>query len=304
MGIIDTLTAGFNTVAKRIWLILLPVALDLALWLGPKISIGPMLDNALGSLQRMATSTGAEVQFPEMVELSRELLGSINLLSLFAWTDLGMPSVARQIPIDLVSDRVIEVASLGLTLWLVPTLLVTGLLVTCLYLVLIGQQVRDERIELLRALRLAPRSWIHMLLLLVPLRGIAFSALTVGSLLGPLVFVAAGMVLWLLLYLYFAPQAITMTEADPLSALRDSFIVVRISFWPTLGLIALSYLITAGLSMLWTMLASTQVGMLVTIVGNAYVRTGLTAAAFIFFRDRMAIWHDLIAQHTNASSNA
>jgi hypothetical protein len=36
-SVIDTLTAGYETINRRPWLILLPIALDLLFWLGPKL---------------------------------------------------------------------------------------------------------------------------------------------------------------------------------------------------------------------------------------------------------------------------
>jgi len=39
-------------------------------------------------------------------------------------------------------------------------------------------------------------------------------------------------------------------------------------------------------------------GMLLAILGNAYIGSGLTAAAFIFYRDRVAVWRELQEQRS------
>jgi len=52
---IPTLLAGFNTVANRIWLILLPVGLDLLLWFAPKLSVKNLMMNSLNESLKMLT---------------------------------------------------------------------------------------------------------------------------------------------------------------------------------------------------------------------------------------------------------
>ena len=43
-GVIGSLRAGFDAVSKHIGLILLPVALDIFLWLGPRLSVGGLVN--------------------------------------------------------------------------------------------------------------------------------------------------------------------------------------------------------------------------------------------------------------------
>src|SRR5574340_324814 len=60
---IPTIMAGFNTVANRIWLILIPVALDLLLWFAPKLSIKNLIMPQIVD----ATNTLAKLGSPELV---------------------------------------------------------------------------------------------------------------------------------------------------------------------------------------------------------------------------------------------
>ncbi len=57
--------------------------------------------------------------------------------------------------------------------------------------------------------------------------------------LGALAFLFWGLALWVVLYVMFVPEAITMAQEKPLRAVAASFAVVRSSFWSTLGLIVL-----------------------------------------------------------------
>jgi hypothetical protein len=43
VSVIDALMAGLTTVARRPWLIIVPVAIDLFLWLAPRLSINSLV---------------------------------------------------------------------------------------------------------------------------------------------------------------------------------------------------------------------------------------------------------------------
>jgi hypothetical protein len=57
LGVIDTLSAGFGLINRRLWLILLPIALDLFLWYGPRLSIAPVAQDALRTFNRSLAET-------------------------------------------------------------------------------------------------------------------------------------------------------------------------------------------------------------------------------------------------------
>src|SRR5438552_14178602 len=44
-GLIDTLQAGFNTINRHLWLLLLPLIVDLLLWVGPQLTIGTAISD-------------------------------------------------------------------------------------------------------------------------------------------------------------------------------------------------------------------------------------------------------------------
>jgi hypothetical protein len=92
LNIIDTLTAGFNTVTRRLWLIVVPVALDVFLWLGPKLSVAPVIRDTLATLQStiamMPPPAGTDASLTEafqvMAEELQATIGQTNLLALLA----------------------------------------------------------------------------------------------------------------------------------------------------------------------------------------------------------------------------
>ena len=300
MSIIDTLSEGFRTVTRRLWIIIVPVALDVFLWLGPKLSVAPVIRDALATLQdamRMMTpggvvDTSLSESFQLMADELQATIGQTNLFALLAWGRLGMPSIAALRPIDPAVDRIIEVTGGVQMFGLQIALLFAGLLVASLFLSLLGQEVRGEGVRLGVLVQSVPRYWLRLTTILAPLGIALVVAFTTALMLGPLAFIVAALLAWLLLYVSFVPQAITMADERPLRALWLSFAIVRYNFWPTVGLILLTNVIGSGLSLVWRGVMGTPSGVLLAILGNAYIGSGLTAAAFIFFRDRVAMWRD------------
>ncbi len=304
MGIIDTLSAGFRAISQRLWLAIIPVVLDLFLWLGPKLSIQPVVDKMSAMLRMLITNTPMPSGSAEATDIAdlmmttfQETLGSINLFSLLAWGRLGMPSVAGVAIIPKDARWVMQVSEYWQVLVLQLALLALGLLVACIYLGMLADYIRADDVHLGALLRKSPTHWVRLVVIFVPLSFVLIFAVSIGMLLGPLsVFVAVG-VLWVMLFISFVPQAVILSGHRPLVALWSSFAIVRLNFWPTVGIVLLSNLITAGLGLIWNqLLLRTTVGTVVAILANAYVGTGLTMALLIFYRDRVAMLRERLEQ--------
>ena len=65
--------------------------------------------------------------------------------------------------------------------------------------------------------------------------------------------------------------------------------LVRQHLWPSVGLILLTWLILSGMGRVWDLLANdlqSPFGVVLGILGNAYVASGLIAAAMVFYTQR------------------
>lgn len=308
LSIIDTLTAGFNRVTKRVWLATVPVLLDLFLWLGPKLSVAPVIDKTAALFRRtmdVVTPPGSpDVDFTEMLEMMidtlRESVGRTNLLALLAWGRLGVPSATSMRPIEAGARWVIEIHEYWQMFLLQLLLLGVGLVIACVFLGILAQQVRGEDVDLVELLRRVPIYWVYMALIFVPLSMLLIFALSIGLLLGPFAVFIGVVVLWLMIYTSFVPHAVTLGGEKPIRALWSSFAVVRYNFWSTLGLILLTNMIGTGLGLVWhRLLMKSAIGTLVAILANAYVGTALTLALFVFYRERSARWHEALQQQRN-----
>jgi len=295
LKVIDTLTTGFSTVTRKLWLVTVPIALDIFLWIGPKVSIGPVIDQMLATFQQAMAAlppmNGVDADLAQMLEMAitemRNTVGHTNLLVLLGWGRLGVPGIAGIRPIDPAVDRVVEIASYGQMVLAEVVILAVGLLIACVFLGMLAQVVRGERLDLGALAGAVPLYWLRTIAVLVPL-GIGLVLVVLGSaILGPFAFLAWALILWLLIYVSFFPQAITISGQGPWAAVWQSFNLVRHTFWSCLGLIILTNVIGLGMSLILRLLMGSPLGMAVAILANAYLGTGLTMAMFIFYRDRI-----------------
>lgn len=304
---IDSLTDGFSRVAKRLWLAVIPVLLDLFLWRGPKISIRPVVVRMVELLKQTTDMVAAEAipdvgtseMFGAMIDMLQNTLGKTNLFALLAWSQLGVPSIAGIVPVDEAGAWVFQITDYGVMLLLQLLIMGLGLLIAAGFLALLAQELREETRDLRRMVRDTLVYWIYLGAIVVPLGLFMLLSLSFSLLLGPLSIFVGVLLLWIMLYMAFVPQAVTLFDLNPIRAVLTSFTVVRTSFWPAIGFLLLVNVINRGLGLLWArLMTSSSVGALVAMAGNAYVGTSLTLAMFIFVHRRLATYREMLAKRS------
>lgn len=306
-AIIETLSAGYNLVLRRIWLIVLPIALDVYLWLGPRLSIRP-LTRFLLSMWLPPEQIPAEIQ--PIFELNRQLLETmeqeVNLFSFLSSSLLGMPSyLAGGLPTGVTDSQVVwgQNGSALVILALIPLLLVAGLFLGSLYLGALAQVTRDGTVDFKYLLQRVWRYWGLITLfgaLLIgilcvfglPVLMLAQLLQTVSPALARFTTLAAGgLCLWGLFHLFFVPHAIVVSEVGLLRAMWNSLVIVGRNFWSAMILIILMNLIDLGFTFFWDKMSVNAPLTAVSIAGNAFIGTGLVAASLIFYQDRLERWN-------------
>lgn len=111
-------------------------------------------------------------------------------------------------------------------------------------------------------------------------QGVAVGILGFGS------FLMSWIMVMSLLFFYFTPASIVLQHAHALKALARSALFVFRNLWGSVGLVLISMLISEGFALIWRRLFFTAPGVVVSMAGNAYLTTGLTLSALIFFQDR------------------
>lgn len=306
MGLIDTMTAGFRLVWRRPWLVLLPVLVDVGLWLGPQLSVGPLVDAMAEIMRASGIPTDATQGLMMSPEVLVEMAASFNLLWLLSnsltWFNVLLPGLVEPARLGMASAPVD--VPLGALPVAVPLLAAAGLGLGSAFLTSIVVQLEGLS-------RMAPsfmRRWLHTwgwvmlygLLLLVMFMlgtfvlslGISLALVLVPGLANVFSTLAVLTGTWILvglfLFLYFVAAAIASDGVGLGQAVKRSLAVVMQNFWSTVGLILLTGLILAGFQFIFQRLAQIgPVAIFGSILANAVLLTGLTAARLIFYRDRL-----------------
>jgi hypothetical protein len=307
-GVMGPLKAGFDTVSSHVWLILLPLVLDVFLWLGPRLSVDrlvrPFLRVVFTQARTTLTSSADLQRFTEYQAAFGELVERFNLMSLLGRLQLfpvGISSLlAQTMPVEtpLGAQSVVQITSL-------PGLLGLGFLLTFIGWVIGGVYFRwVSGIALEKAGRvvMVSFSWAilqSLLLSLIWVIGLVMVmipmmiVLTIVTLLSPLL--ASGLVLialffsfWLIVPLFFTPHGIFVRRQNAFYSMFSSLRMARFTL-PTSGLFVLSvFLLTTGLNYLWSVPTDNSWMLLVGIAGHAFITTALLAASFVYYRDMNA----------------
>ena len=303
-GVIESLGRGFETVASRAGLLLLPMVLDFFLWLGPQLSIEPLVIPVVDLLN---AELPAQVTTDHSSQLLHTVLTdtaeSLNMFVLLSTAPLGVPSLlvattSRVSPVGPAS--VIAVSSYSGLLPVAIALNLIGLLLGAVYLGMIAQQVlpkhaRWTESEITRGLWV---NWIRLIGLVLTILAalILFSApaLILSSFLGllhpTLTNLASSLVLavglWMLFFLAFSMHGIVLRGSRVKQAIIDSILLVRRNMPAAAGLLTLGLLINWGMGYLCAIPNPDSWLLILGVAGHAFIATGLVAANFIFYQDR------------------
>jgi hypothetical protein len=330
VGVIESVSTGFETVTGKLILILLPLALDLFLWLGPRLSVRPLVLNLLSQIGRLVdlepSVAPVETAWRAILMPVAQRFNLLSLLSVPAVPRVGclpgawcLPSLmAVRAPVTAPSGAplVIQVGSWLEVLTLVVALYLIGLFLGACYLGAIAVHVRDARVDLRVLLRQVWGWWARLVafaalvaagvvVFMVP---VTVAALIAGQVLGELgmlvvYFAGASVGLWVLFYMAFVVHGMILLGRGLFGAIRDSARVVQWNLPSTVGLFAVTAAVSFGLSVIWSIPAESSWLSLVGIAGHAYVVTGLAAGTFVFFKDRYR-WSAELREYLAARAQA
>jgi hypothetical protein len=306
-GVIVSLRAGFDAVASHVSLILVPLALDIILWLGPRLSVDSLLRPFVRYMfvqARRGVAASEIDQFLEAQTIFLDGLQSFNLLSLvskFRTFPIGVSSLlAQKMPAagtPLGEQSIVQISSLPLLLLIAFLLTAMGWVGGGLYFrwvsgTTLGQE--ETGISLLRAvvqtLILSLCWFIGLMVIFLPMMFV----LTLLALINPIlanvaIFVILFLAFWLIVPLFFMPHGIFARRQNAFLSILTSLRMARFTF-PTSGMFVISVLILSqGLNYLWSVPPNNSWMTLVGIAGHAFITTAVLAASFVYYRD-MNMW--------------
>ena len=302
-GVFGALKAGFDLTSNRMMLILLPLALDLFLWLAPRLSGANLFGALLRDWMEFSGNAGYPVQNAPALTERVETLGLVNVLTWLRTFPVGIPSLLSGImpgslPLQtpLGAQGVIQIPSvLQMSGWII-LLTALGWVGGGLYfravsnIVLGGQEAISPMRAIIQTSILSLVWWIGMMLVLFP----TLSVLSLLALINPILangaaFVAVLLSFWLIVPLFFMPHGIFVRKQNAFHSMFSSLNMSRFTL-PTSSLFVFSVIIlSTGLNYLWSVPSNDSWMMLVGIAGHAFITTALLAASFIYYRD-MTDW--------------
>lgn len=319
LGIIDSLSAGYRLLARRLDLLLLPLILDGLLWFIPRLSIEPLLSrfavfytDLFAQFGETASAVSPEfADLPAQVTQAMDAAGrSFNLFDLLVSSSLyHVPSLLVALPgvkpgrssWQIVSP--FDASGSALLLGLIGLLLGVGYMNLLARAVPLGEGEKNAPMprftssllrHWLRSIGFLLALFVLLLMIYIP----TAVAVTVLMLISPALGAGAlmlmgGLITVIFFYLYFVTVGLVLDNLAIRAAVMRSIVLVRHNFWTTLGFILLTNLISVGITfLLQEIVAVGVIGVLISVLGNAFVGTGLAMALLIFYRTRMIVTAD------------
>jgi hypothetical protein len=318
-GMISSLTAGFEAIANHVAAILLPVAFDLLLWLGPHLRVETILKPAIAQWVYLTKSSGMNLsadtvqQTQKMWTLFAE---RFNILIILRTFPVGIPSLlAIQSPMSAPIGRptIVEMSSFLSAFSVAVVLMVTGWIVGGMYFYWISRVTLQRKVETVitdmawsvtQAVLLSI-TWLTLLIIAsIPAMILISIIPLISPTVGQIIYLLLGiLVMWLLLPIYFSPHGIFTYGQNAFMSILQSLRMVRFTF-PTTGLFVLIIvLISQGLAFLWRTPPESSWFMLVGVLGHAFISTALLASSFIYYRD-MNSWLQVILERLKTQATS
>lgn len=311
-GVFATLSAGFELTTRYLWLMVIPAALDLFLWIGPRLSFRALIENLIATSVAQLPTDVLSLDVGALTEAA----GRVNHFAYLSVSLLGVPALmAGPMPAKTpITPAIIEGGGLGAWLgWLVVFTLL-GLLLTAVFYNLIAYAMRRSLAATTTAptampplgparfLRRTAHTWLRLIALLalvvvlvlvitIPVALLAgFLTLLSQAAAVFVLFGAVVLIMWVLMFFSYTPQGMLLNPRRFPFVIADSARIFRRNLPTALGLLAVVLL---ARQLLRTVLLAADSGTWVTtinILAHAYIVTALTVALFIFYRDRFVVY--------------
>jgi hypothetical protein len=267
--------------------------------------VGPFFRIVFAQARTTLTSSTDVERFTAYQSAFSELVERFNLLSLLGKLQafpVGISSLlAQTMPVETPfgSQSVVQISSM-------PGLLVLGFLLTVIGWIAGGfyfRWVSGIALGNARGATMISLSWaiiqtlilsvvwvIGLMAVIIPMMFI----LTLLTLFSPVLASGALLVFllfsfWLIVPLFFTPHGIFVRRQNAFYSIFTSLRMARFTL-PTSGLFVVCvFLLSTGLTYLWSVPPDDSWMLLVGMAGHAFIRTALLAASFVYYRD-MNVW--------------
>lgn len=315
-GVVGSLKAGFDAIASNLTVVLIPLVLDLLLWLGPRLRVDRLFQPIFDEMTRYARFSGIPTADLKTLQdnssLLLEQLQQFNLLGTLRTFPIGVFSLMSgtmpgetpwgapfSIQVDSVFTLLGWIVLLTLIGWMCG-----GLFFRWVSLVVIdpSQSVNNRFGQsILQTMLLSVMYFFLAIMLGTPVLIVLALVIAASPLLAQGLLLILGLLsMWLIVPLFFSPHGIFMRQQNAFSSIYTSLRMARFTL-PTSSLFVLSVLLIAfGLNYVWNIPSPDSWMTLVGIAGHAFITTSLLAASFIYYRD-MQVWLQTVFEKLKAN---
>lgn len=299
-NIIQALVAGFNTIASKPYLMLLPILLDIFLWFGPSWRVDMLFRPFIQSFSQFPGLQNSEyaVSLKNYQEIWQEIINNFNLAVSLRTIPIGVPSLMTskspfQNPLGQTFQINLETSSQFLGMWFL--FLIVGFLIASLYYENISNHViptaqnhtLSSFLRTFSQIILMPLLLLLiLLLLLVPVLFIFSLIAMISPTISQFLMIFAGVaILWILIPLVFTPHGIFLYKQNLIAAMMTSISVVKVSMGKTSWFILIGFVLIEGMNYLWRMPPVDNWFLMVGILGHAFIVSAVIASSFYYFID-------------------
>ena len=304
-GIFNSIRAGFDTIASHITVILLPLLLNLLMWLGPRLRMDALfglVENDMVDIWRSGGIPAEDIQ--RVLDWYDATIPAINLFWVVRTLPVGISNLllANGTSATPMGDPAIwQVSGLSLPGWIMLLTLI-GWVGGALYfrsvawIVLVEkEQVVHTFAAILQTVLLSILFGIVLFMIGLPLILVLVLLAQLNAFLANLfvLFVSLGSV-WVIVPLFFWSHGIFLDRQNVFASMLSSIQLTRFTL-PTSSLFVLTvFLLAYGLNFLWRIPAEDSWLTLFGIFGHSFVTTALLAGSFIYYRDMKAWLKDVL----------
>ena len=317
-GVIDTISDAVTFVVQRPWLMLVPIVIDLILWLALRVTLGPVIENLI-ELMRSSNVEGSD-QIIEQLEASGDQVMISDYLGAFVpglLTGMSLDTVMGILMLFVAPDGfgliradIYEPWQNGFVDSIVPDSSFTVLLVWIGVTLVSSVALILYRVPMARAIRGTrptslgqemTRSWLNFILYLLLLVVVGFASLIPLALLTVLIPILGLSVAFVMsfallifggmigVYTLFAVDAMLIHRTSPMNGFRMSYAVGREYFGQVARFALTSIFLMLATGKLWSEIAESAPGFVISLIGSAFVGTVLVAASMMYYTDRLRL---------------
>lgn len=299
-GVWSALASGFDLTAKHPWLLLLPILVDVFIWLGPRLRFQAIIEQLVANLP-------AEVETMDVTQQLIEMGPLTNLFTVISVPLIGVPALLAGLTPEItpLAAEIREISKGTEWLALLFCLSLVGLLLTAVYYVTVSfvvsqsQETNENQIvenwftrigvSWFRLIGLALLFFIAALIIYIPISIVGAVFFLLNPTLGTLaLLIAPFIIIWIVIYLSFAPPGITLNNRSLFQAVKESIQLVQSNLAVVLLMLLLMILLGAIVDWVLILAENGTWLTLFNILIHAFVNTGFVTAFFILYQDRAA----------------